>query len=347
MPKAMVTQTEPHLKWRPRAPPPPPCNAANSSCKSSDVNLLDSRAPAADFSFSLADDKQQQNLSANQNPQLLRESRLDIPIEEVFQDADDSSSSSSDATSVPSEEQARYNAALSRCTTVSLFHRGSLPSSSHASPAIIIMPPILIDSASTEQQEAPNPVGLEIVPYTLVLDALALQVWPMVAAALHNLHRQVTQETSPTLIIDEAGVVHASQNGPFVFEFQAERAQPNPTVTKGRKASVVNQKRKNMCLPEVISNSDARTPMTQKNVRRSLRRANVEGFHEVRIDKEPSKRCKNWLVQIDETTGQLGAVSVSVLQGWGLKCGMDPSDLTEDALMQAPSLEVPNDEEDI
>lgn len=81
--------------------------------------------------------------------------------------------------------------------------------------------------------------------------------------------------------------------------------------------SDARQKRKNMCLPEVASSSDARTPLAQKSVRRSLRRANSEGFCEVRIDKEPSKRCKNWLVQIDEATGQPGPVSISVLQVWG------------------------------
>jgi hypothetical protein len=60
------------------------------------------------------------------------------------------------------------------------------------------------------------------------------------------------------------------------------------------------------------------------------------------IEKEPSKKCKNWLVQIDEETGEAGPVSISILQGWGINCGVEPSDLTEDALMQAPPSEVPD-----
>lgn len=55
------------------------------------------------------------------------------------------------------------------------------------------------------------------------------------------------------------------------------------------------------------------------------------------IEKEPSKKCKGWLVQIDEATGQKGPISIEVLQDWGISCGVDPSDLTTDALMRAPS----------
>jgi hypothetical protein len=102
-----------------------------------------------------------------------------------------------------------------------------------------------------------------------------------------------------------------------------------------------------MALPEAISIGDARTPLTQKSVRRSTRLSiGKEGFAPVRIEKEPSKRTKNWVVQVDEATGEIGPVSLDVLQGWGIKCGVDPRDLTNDALMQAPSpmVEDVNDE---
>lgn len=62
------------------------------------------------------------------------------------------------------------------------------------------------------------------------------------------------------------------------------------------------------------------------------------------MEKEPSKRTKNWLVEIDPITGKPSPVSLSVLQDWGVKCGVDPSDLTDDALMQAPGPAVPDDE---
>jgi len=102
-----------------------------------------------------------------------------------------------------------------------------------------------------------------------------------------------------------------------------------------------------MALPEATSNSDARTPLTQKVVRRSTRLSTSnDGFYSVRIDKEPSKRNKNWVVQIDQETGQAGPISMEILQDWGIKCGVDPGDLTEDALMQAPSPNVSHGEAD-
>ena len=171
-----------------------------------------------------------------------------------------------------------------------------------------------------------------------------VQIWPAVVAAWRKPRQHVAPVPTPPLILDEGGIVHSVQSGPSNLKFQTEEIRPSPVAARGRMTSDVRQKRKNMCLPEVASSSDARTPLAQKSVRRSLRRANSEGFCEVRIDKEPSKRCKNWLVQIDEATGQSGPLSISVLQGWGVKCGVDPSDLTEDALLQAPSLQVPNEE---
>jgi hypothetical protein len=50
-------------------------------------------------------------------------------------------------------------------------------------------------------------------------------------------------------------------------------------------------------------------------------------------------------VQIDEENGEVGPLLVETLQVWGLKCGVDPSDLTEDALLQAPSATVADDKD--
>ena len=48
---------------------------------------------------------------------------------------------------------------------------------------------------------------------------------------------------------------------------------------------------------------------------------------------------------IDEATGQAGPCPISVLQGWGIDCVVDPSDLTEEALMQAPTEQGSNDQQ--
>lgn len=46
---------------------------------------------------------------------------------------------------------------------------------------------------------------------------------------------------------------------------------------------------------------------------------------------------------IDEATIQIGPISISVLQGWGVKCGVASGELTEEALLQAPAHQAPND----
>lgn len=158
---------------------------------------------------------------------------------------------------------------------------------------------------------------------------LALQALPFVLAARGKSPLQVP---TPPLIIGNDGVVRSSESSPGVFEFQSEQKRPSPAMAMGQIIIYVRKKRKNMALPEVISNSDARTPLV--HVRRSTRLSvGKEGFCSV---KEPSKRCKNWAVQIDEATKEAGPISMDILQGWGIKCGVDPSDLTGDVLMQAP-----------
>jgi len=71
--------------------------------------------------------------------------------------------------------------------------------------------------------------------------------------------------------------------------------------------------------------------------------ASKDGFREVRVDKEPSKKRRAIPVVIDEATSQAGPVPLSILQGWGVKCGVAPGELTEDALLQAPNPNVDND----
>lgn len=139
------------------------------------------------------------------------------------------------------------------------------------------------------------------------------------------------------MIIGEDSIVCSLQSGPTGFEFQSDESRPSLARTRGLKPNSTKQKRKSMALPQMISNSDPRTPLVQKSVRRSTRLSiGNEGYRSVRITGNPSKKPKNWIIQIDETTGEAGPVSIDVLQGWGINCGVDPVDLTEDALLQAP-----------
>jgi predicted Fe-Mo cluster-binding NifX family protein len=64
------------------------------------------------------------------------------------------------------------------------------------------------------------------------------------------------------------------------------------------------------------------------------------------LEEEPSKkRNKISAVLIDESTGMIGPVPIEVLQDWGVKCGIAPEELSQEALMQAPSTNpVPNED---
>lgn len=71
--------------------------------------------------------------------------------------------------------------------------------------------------------------------------------------------------------------------------------------------------KKKLSLPVVVSVSNASTPLTQSSVRRSTRHTNREGFCTVKLNAEPSKKRKTYVVMIDEATGQEGPVPISVL----------------------------------
>jgi hypothetical protein len=80
------------------------------------------------------------------------------------------------------------------------------------------------------------------------------------------------------------------------------------------------------------------TPMVDSTIRLSTRLSiAIGGFHEVQVDKEPSKKRKGNVILIDEKTGSSGPVSVDILQGWGIDCGVAPAELSLEALMKASS----------
>jgi hypothetical protein len=88
-------------------------------------------------------------------------------------------------------------------------------------------------------------------------------------------------------------------------------------------------------------------PIAATSVRRSARLNKHDGFCAVRLDQEPAKKCKINIIQIDEHTGKTEPVSLELLTSWGIDCGLDPSELTIDMLLQMPSPLVPMvDDED-
>lgn len=133
---------------------------------------------------------------------------------------------------------------------------------------------------------------------------------------------------------------------PPSFEFQSKKERPNPSPNRGQKSKAPTSK-KSLALPSIIFSSSTPTALVQSRLRCSFRiSSNLDGFCPiVKLDGNPTKKCKIIVIQIDEATEQEGPVQLAVLQGWGINCGVPPSELTEDALLQAPSIHVPNEDQ--
>jgi hypothetical protein len=135
--------------------------------------------------------------------------------------------------------------------------------------------------------------------------------------------------------------------GPQSFEFQTQQAQPITTPAAGQKRGQ-GHPRKVLSLPAPSRSS---APIVESSVRRSSRVSKgKDGFHTptVMLEEEPSKkRNKIGAVLIDESTSMIGPVPMVILQDWGVKCGIAPEELSQEALMQAPSTNPdPNEEHD-
>jgi hypothetical protein len=82
-------------------------------------------------------------------------------------------------------------------------------------------------------------------------------------------------------------------------------------------------------------------PVGERSVRRCSRINKTAGFCPVRLEKEPTKKRKIGVVQINESTGKTGPISLALLQSWGIDCGVAPGELTLDKLLQTPSAAPP------
>ena len=72
-------------------------------------------------------------------------------------------------------------------------------------------------------------------------------------------------------------------------------------------------------------------------MRRSQRQKAVkEGFSHTWLGKNPTKKQKITALQINSEDGEVGPIHTSTLRSWGIDCGVDPGDITDEVLMQAP-----------
>lgn len=141
------------------------------------------------------------NLSGS-SMRFLRGDGPDIWLERVFQEiaAQDDSSSSSDATSVPGEDRARFAAAQSRCANVLIFGRKGMPADvfTRASTSTAQPEPITIDKERYQSAltviPAPASTGLEIVPWKPVPHVIALQLLPAIIDSRRAAETQARSE---------------------------------------------------------------------------------------------------------------------------------------------------------
>lgn len=222
----------------------------------------------------------------------------------------DNSSSSSDATLELIEDRAPFAAAQSRCANILIFGRKGLPGDVfvRATAPIIIQNPIILErsflaSGSTSAAPIGDPaptatLGLEIVPWKPIRDAIALQLIPhfrecqsrpraqketglvIILAGLNDM------QTDESLEENSIAENNSATLGPEGIRIQSQSTQgetmPN-LPARGQKGKVVTAKKKNVTLPTLVSASSASTPLTQSSVRCSSRRSSHEGYCMVRL----------------------------------------------------------------
>jgi hypothetical protein len=223
--------------------------------------------------------------------------------------------------------------------TLNLASPISKPLCSPPSAPVITIPASALNPASST-------TGTAIVPWKPIPHVMALQFLQFVLECRRAPKPQVQQ--APVILLgwtQEEPTKHGpSASGPESFDFKAQQLQPNPTQEAGQKRGCGHPK-KVLSLPPQSSSS----PLVESSVRRSVKnRKGKKGFHTptVRLAEEPSKkRNKIGAVLIDDATGLPGLIPVEFLQDWGIKCGIAPAELSQEALMQAPSTNLVPDED--
>lgn len=285
--------------------------------------------------------------------------------------------------SAEAEARARFAAMRSQCDNIVIFHRKGIPSNVPA-PAHVIFQSAAVNNAENNTPVSGSEITpWHPVLAAIALQCWPWFDNALRKARLRKMQLERKTTPPPVIIIDQDGIVHSATPtaptipGQLEFEFdgmrpgsdrgkspveaiilpsdlmvtdlQIEEDSSGPVQDAAQdEAQLANNlnKRKGMQLPSLISISDSRTPLIQTTVRRSNRLSTgKEGFRQVRIDKEPSKRTKQWAVEVDEKTGEIKPISVSTLRGWGIDCGVDPMDLTDEAFFQAPPPQEPVDDE--
>jgi hypothetical protein len=173
----------------------------------------------------------------------------------------------------------------------------------------------IIQSATIQptSNTAPASTGLEIVPWKPVLDVIALQLWPLIVESRRQ--ARIAELTAPVIVLGDVECQQSpTTSGLEDFEFQMGQIQPSPP----REAIQEKQRgRKSTGMSLLASSSSSVSSLVESSVRRSQRVNHAtNGFHEVRLAKNPSKKQKICgVVLIDESNREAGPLPIAILQG--------------------------------
>lgn len=369
-PPASNTGNPSHLT-PPPPPPPPPSNQPNENhdeeSEATMANFPVDRTPFLDAIVNDANmeepEQQPQNptqmqpIQLSQQPQDIIDLELsesstrflcapgsNMPIQ-LSADSEDDNSSFSNAISNQLDIDMRQRTADRLCAQQLLYNTIAIPAGftlgaifaegasssrqqqqTHAS---MLFKPIIIDTSPfAPQDETIDATGKEIILWSTCPDALALQAY----AAMVDCQESINKETGKQQ--EQQSSQYSGITSGLVFETEAGESRHSPT--KGTSSSPSKPKKATISLPMTASKQYPSTPLVETDARRSQRQKKAkEGYKHTWLSKNPTKRQKITALEINEK-GEVGPVHTDTLRSWGLQCGIDPSDLTDEALMQVP-----------
>ena len=151
--------------------------------------------------------------------------------------------------------------------------------------------------------------GLELVSWQPCFPALLLQMWPEILEA--SCCRKIPGRFEPSQVTSPLREQGPSDCGLENFEFQTSQNQPSPIIAIERQLETTRPINTVRLLDRI---SSVMSPLTERNVLRSSRLNKHDGFCAVRLDKEPTKKCKIGVVKIDGRTIEARPVRLAVLQ---------------------------------
>jgi hypothetical protein len=192
----------------------------------------------------------------------------------------------------------------------------------------VIFRPIVINTSrftrSAENEEANM---MAIIPWKPTAHALAIKLY----AAFVDRQKSMVQESESAQAQQKQSSYEPDISTGPTFEFETTDLSPteNQEPVRPKKALVQSPS----------------TPLVETTARRSLRqkkgkmgfKGTKDGIPHTWLEKNPTKRQKVTAVQINSETGKVGPIQTDILRSWGLECGVDPGDLTDEVLTQAPS----------